>query len=438
MAASHGETQTPHGTDLIGWTPMQVLVVAICTLINALDGMDVLIMSFVAPAMSTAWNLDTATLGVIFSVGLAGMMAGCVLVAPLADSFGRRPVILSALVMLTLGTLGTGLVGSLGAFITCRTLTGIGIGTLLASIAALVSEYAPAGKRSLAIGVFQAGYPLGAVFTGLFAIWAIPAFGWQHTLLFAGLASAVVLPVAFIWLPESINFLENRQPSNALAKINALQARLSLPLRTELPARMERGSLPKIGNLFADGLWRSTLLLWVSSFASFAVLYFVTSWIPKLSIEAGLDADKALWAGSIFNLGGFVGASSIGWLATRFDIGKLIRTYMILGGVLLVLFAAPMPLPVVLAVAAFLGLSVQGGFSGYYSLAAQMYPPSVRSSGIGWAIGIGRGGSIIGPLAGGFLLGTDLPLWTVFLCFAAPLAFAGILASLVRQRADLA
>ncbi|CAN5478131.1 MFS transporter [soil metagenome] len=430
--------QAAHSTDLIGWTRLQIIVVAICTLINALDGMDVLIISFVAPAMAKDWGMSFEALGVVFSAGLAGMMVGCVLIAPLADGLGRRPVILAALVAMTMGTIGTGLVHGIGAFVACRMLTGVGIGTLLASIAALVSEYAPAGKRSIAIGAFQAGYPLGAVFTGLVAIWAIPNFGWQATLFGAGVVSAVIFPVAYFWMPESISFLEGRQPAGALEKVNGLRRRLNLAQLSTLPPRSLRSAAPKIGHLFSNGLWKSTFLLWVSTFASFAVLYFVTSWIPKLATEAGLSADNALWAGSIFNLGGFVGASSIGWLATRRDIGWLIRTYMLAGAALLLIFSMPMPLAVLLIVVAGMGMAVQGGFSGFYSLAAQMYPPEVRSSGIGWAIGIGRGGSIIGPLAGGYLLGQHLALWIVFLCFAVPLAFAGILASLVRHRTDLA
>lgn len=420
------------------WTPLQIGVVAICALINALDGMDVLIISFIAPSMAKEWAISFEALGVIFSTGLAGMMVGCVLVAPLADGLGRRPVILAALVMLTVGTIGTGVVGSMEAFIACRLVTGIGIGTLLASIAALVSEYAPAGRRSVAIGAFQAGYPLGAVLTGLAAIWAIPQFGWQATLVGAGLVSAVLLPVAWIWLPESIAFLENRQPAGALVKINRLRDRIGLARLVELPPRINRSVAPRIGHLFDNGLWRSTFLLWLSTFAGFAVLYFVTSWVPKLAVEAGISNENALWAGSLFNLGGFFGAATIGLLATRRDIGWLIRAYMIAGAVLMLLFAMPMPLIALLVVVTAMGLAVQGGFSGFYSLAAQMYPPEVRSSGIGWAIGIGRGGSVIGPLMGGWLLGLKLPLWNVFLCFAIPLAISGVLASLVRHRTDLA
>ena len=420
------------------WSRLQILVVAICVLINMLDGMDVMIIAYVAPTMAQDWGVGFQALGVIFSAGLAGMMIGCVVVAPFADTFGRRPIILLALVIMTVGMCGTGLVSNIPAFVLFRTLAGIGIGTLLASIVALVSEYAPPDRRSFAIGLFQAGYPIGAVFTGIVCIWSIPAFGWQATLIGAGLVSAVILPVAFIWLPESVTFLEHRQPRDALTRSNALRHRLGWLQLGELPPRTSGRMTPGLEKLFAHGLWKPTLTLWFATFLGFAVLYFVTSWIPRLATEAGLSVEKALWAGSIFNLGGFVGAVSIGWLATRSDIGRLIRLYMISAGILLVVFSASMPLMLVLAVAMLIGLTLQGGFSGFYSLAAQMYPGDVRSSGIGWAIGIGRGGAVIGPLAGGYLLSQDLPLWIVFTCFAIPIAISGILASLVRVPTNVA
>lgn len=421
-----------------GWTRIQVMVVAICTVINMLDGMDVLIISYIAPAMAEEWGVSFEVLGVIFSAGLVGMMLGSIVIAPLADGIGRRPVVLGALVVITAGAFGTGLVQTIPAFVGFRFLTGLGIGTLLASVAALASEYAPPGKRSIAIGCFQAGYPIGAVLTGLVSIWSIPQFGWQATLLGTAMVSAVVLPFAFALLPESLDFLQNRQPAGALAKINALRLRLHLPQLGSLPPPRSRSAVPKLGHLFAGGRWKSTLTLWLSIFLGYLVLYFVTSWIPRLASEAGLSAANSLWAGSIFNVGGIIGTTSIGWLATKRDIGWLIRSYMLVGAVLLVVFSQPMPLVAVLGVAVGMGLAVQGGFSGFYSLAAQIYPTEIRSSGIGWAIGIGRGGSVIGPLLGGFLLGQHLPLWIVFLCFAIPLALSGVLAALVRGRIDLA
>ena len=413
------------------WTALQIKVVALCALINMLDGMDVLVISFVAPALASEWGVSFQALGLIFSAGLAGMMIGCVVVAPLADVFGRRPVVIAGLGVMTIGMIGSGLASGVTMLGLCRGVAGIGIGTLLASIAALASEYAPPGRRTVAVGLFQAGYPLGAVLTGFVTIWALPLIGWQAVLIGAGLFSAVLLPVVVLMLPESLSFLERRQPRGALARINALRGRMAMPLLAALPPSSADDGKVKLSRLFADGMWRPTLTLWLATLLSFTVLYFVTSWIPKLSIEAGLAEDQALFAGAIFNLGGLVGATSIGLLAARLPIGRLIRVFLAAAAVLMMVFSQPMPLVAALGTAMLIGLTLQGGFSGFYSLAALLYPAEVRSSGIGWAMGVGRGGSILGPIVGGFLLEQHYPLWIVFLCFAVPLAVAGGLASVI-------
>lgn len=419
------------------WTPLQVLVVAICALINALDGMDLLIMSYVAPAMAADWNIGLATLGVVFSAGLAGMMVGCVVVAPFADTWGRRPTVLMALALMTIGAVGSGLANDLVIFSGMRALTGIGIGTLLASVAALVSEYGPAKHRSLAMGIFQAGYPVGAVATGLVSMITIPTYGWKATLIGAGVISALLLPIVWVLLPESVSFLETRQPSNALARSNKLRQRMAWPQLAALTPREDVGSLPKPRDLLSHDLWRSTITLWFATFLSFAVLYFVTSWIPKLAVEGGLSQSKALWAGSIFNFGGAIGGLLIGWLAIKRPIGRLIAIFFVACAGLMMIFAQAMPLALVLLTAFALGLTLQGGFTGFYSLSAQLYPARVRGAGIGWAVGIGRGGAIIGPMAGGALLAANLPLWITFACFAVPLVLAGYLARLAGHLGDL-
>ncbi len=420
------------------WTPLQILVVAICAAINALDGMDLLIMSYVAPAMAADWNIGLATLGIVFSAGLAGMMIGCVAVAPFADTWGRRPTVLLALVLMTIGAIGSGFANDLIVFSALRALTGVGIGTLLASVAALVSEYGPPKHRSLAMGIFQAGYPVGAVATGLVSMVTIPAYGWKATLIGAGVISAALVPVVWALLPESVSFLETRQPAGALSRSNKLRRRMSWPELAKLPARAEVGSLPKPRDLVSRELWRSTVTLWMATFLSFAVLYFVTSWIPKLAVEGGLSQSKALWAGSIFNLGGAAGGLLIGWLAIRRPIGRLIAIFFVACAVLMMIFAQQMPLALVLLTAFALGLTLQGGFTGFYSLSAQLYPPRVRGAGIGWAVGIGRGGAIIGPMAGGALLAAKMPLWITFACFAVPLVLAGLLAQLAARLGDVA
>lgn len=415
------------------WAPLQILVVALCTIINALDGMDVLIISIVAPSIVDDWDISLSMLGLIFSAGLLGMMVGCVLVAPFADRVGRRPVVLGALILMTVGMVGTGLVRSVPAFIAFRALAGIGIGTLLASIAALVGEFAPPGRRSVAIGWFQAGYPAGAIVTGLAALWAIPQFGWQTVLVAAGAMSGLLLPVVWKLLPESPAFLEARQPPGALARLNDIRLRIGLPPFEAMPPRRAAPGIP-VAQLFAAGMWRATLPLWLATLGGFAALYFMTSWITKVAVMAGLDHADAIAATTIFNLGGLAGGLAMGWLAVRYRAGALIRTFLLAAGLLMIAFGAGFPLALLLIVAGAIGVTLQGGFTGFYTLAAQLYPAEARGSGIGWALGIGRGGAIVSPLAGAWLLEGGLPLWIVFACFAVPLALSGLLAAFAGRK----
>jgi predicted MFS family arabinose efflux permease len=262
----------------------------------------------------------------------------------------------------------------------------------------------------MAIGIYQAGYPLGAVLTGFACISAIPRIGWQATLVGAGCASLVLLPVIWWLLPESTRPLDRRS-----AAVDRKAARK--------PSRL--------GELFANGMWVKSVLLWLATLLAYATLYFVTSWIPKLAMKAGLDASDALYASTIFNLGGLLGGLLMGRLAQRHRVGMVIASFFVVSAVTMLLFSIPAVLLVALALAFLMGLTLQGGFTGFYSLSALLYPAEVRSSGIGWAVGIGRAGSIVGPLLGGFLLSHDFSLWATFLSFAIPLVIAGILAERV-------
>jgi MFS family permease len=390
------------------WTGAQALVVALCCLVNMLDGMDTLIVSFVSPSLATQWHVSFQALGVVFSMGLAGMMVGSVVLAPLADFIGRRPMIILGVALLSIGTITSGMVDSTIAFALCRLVIGCGIGALLASVAALVSESAPPARRTVAIGIFQAGYPLGAVFTGFACIWFIPRYGWQATLVGAGITSTIVIPILWWLLPES----KRQAPPQSTAHAPATS---------------------RLREIFANGMWQSTALLWVATLLAYAVLYFVTSWIPKLATEAGLNASDSLWAGTMFNFGGLFGGLLMGWLAQRRRVGHLIATFFVVSAAAMMLFGAAGSLAEagVFGVAFLMGLALQGGFTGFYSLGALLYPTEVRSTGIGWAVGIGRAGSIVGPLVGGFLLAQSLPLWIVQLCFAVPLLFAGVVSLVV-------
>ncbi|HZU63965.1 MAG TPA: MFS transporter [Novosphingobium sp.] len=420
------------------WSRLQVLVVALCFVLNMLDGMDVLILSYIAPALSADWHLAPDQMGTVFSAGLAGMAAGGLLLAPMADRFGRRRLILVSLLVMTAAMFGSVFCHSLWQLLAARFAVGVGIGSVLASMAALTAEYAPAHHRAFAVGFLQAGYPVGATITGFVVAAHLATHGWQAMLLGAAVLCALALPVVFLLLPESIAFLAARQPKGALAEINRQLAQMGEAPLDALPPRRDGAEAPHTGlrGLMAEGRLPGTLLLWAAIIFSFMTLYFVISWIPKLSIEAGLSPRHGIYAGAIYNIGAFIGTSSVGLVAMRLELRKVILGYMVLAALALVAFGSlHMPLALTLLTAFLIGLFVQGGFNGCYPLATGFYPAEVRSAGLGWAMGMGRIGAVIGPMLGGYLLTAKVALPVIFGVFAAPIVVAGLLVVLIRQPA---
>jgi benzoate transport len=432
--------QDPSAADQAGWTPRQLLVVAVCFAINMIDGMDVLILSYIAQALSGDWGIRPDELGVVLSAGLAGMAAGGLLIAPLADRFGRRRIILAALLMMTVAMFGTAAATSIPELILGRFVVGMGIGTVLAAMAALTAEYAPPRHRTFAVAFLQAGYPIGATATGFVVAALLPHHGWQMMLLGSACICAAAFPLVFLALPESIDFLARAQPRNALARINRLRRAMRqaewAALPEVAPVQAERGG---VRGLFAEGRAASTLLLWLSIMLGFMTLYFVISWIPKLAIEAGLAPTDAIYAGATYNIGAFAGISAIGLAASRFELRKLIFGFMAMAAVVLTLFGSvAMPLAATLGVAFLIGMFVQGGFNGLYPLAASLYPAETRGTGIGWAMGMGRIGAVTGPMLGGVLLAAHASLGTIFAVFAVPMLLAGLCVTLIRRPEALA
>jgi MFS family permease len=314
-----------------------------------------------------------------------------------------------------------------------RFIVGLGIGAVLASMAAITSEYAPARHRTIAVALLQAGYAIGAMLAGLVVIAMLPAHGWRVLMSGAGLVTLALLPLAFILLPESLEFLEKRQTRGALARINAIRSKMGRPLLAGLADIGERQSV-RINLLFEDGQWKQTLTLWAAFFCCYVTLYFAIAWVPRLAIEAGLDRSQAIVAGVVYNFGAFAGGLALCWLLFKFDIRRLVLGLMLAGAVSLAAFGLPMSVSLTLGVAFCIGFTVQGGFNGLYPLVAAAYPAQIRSTGIGWCIGIGRSGAVVGPLVAGWLLASHTPLHLLFLIFTVPLIATGLLVRLVKLR----
>ena len=423
------------------WSSLSLLTVALCFLINAVDGMNVFLLSYLAPSVAADWHLSSTTLGEVFSAGLAGMAIGGLLIAPLGDRLGRRPLILASLLTMSLGMILSGYAPSVLALILARVIVGIGIGTVLACMTALVAEFAPAHRRSFAVGLLQGGYPVGATITGFVTAWAIAFHSWRFILLASGFGSLALFPVTFLLLPESASFLLHIQrpaAASSLRRINRLRARLHAAPLTSLPT--PAGNTPlqprnrPLRTLLGTHLRHDTLLLWTAIFFGFMVLYSVLSWIPRLAIDAGLNPKSGIYAGAVYNIGAFVGTLLLARLADSSGLKRLIAGFLLAAAVLLILFGGVhMPVALVLLTAFAIGLTLQGGFNGIYPLATCVYPVQVRSSGLGWAMGLGRAGGILGPWLAGLILSFHLPQIVLFLALAFPLLITALCARSVRQ-----
>jgi MFS family permease len=400
-----GPSISAAGAAPANWTRRAIATVALCFAINMADGIDVTILSFIAPRIQQDWAIGPDVMGTLFSAGLLGMAIGGMFIAPLADRLGRRRVILVALALMSAGMLASGFVTTVSQLFALRVLVGAGIGTVLAAMAALSAESAPERHRNLAVGLVQAGYPFAAVFTGLVVAQLLPEYGWHTMLIGAGTITVALFPLAWTLLSDSV-------PTGDARSVDS----------------------PGVKGLFSPALRSRTIALWGAVFFGLMVLYFVVSWITKLAIAAGLSETNGIYAGALYNLGAFCGTVAMSVLAVRVPLGKLVPTMLCGAGAAMLWFGSvPMSVAATMAVAFLIGVLLQGGYNGVWPLAAGSYPPSVRATGVGWAIGIGRSGAIVGPWLGGQLMAAKVSLPVLFGAYCVPLLACAACAFMVQR-----
>ena len=364
---------------------------------NMLDGMDVLIISYAAPAIAKAWSISPANLGIVFSSGLVGMTVGAIFLAPFADRIGRKSTMLIAGLLMATCIYSTSFATDINVLMIFRFISGLGIGAMMATTAALTAENSPTSTRNFWVSTVVAGYPVGAVLSGLVAATVIKTSGWEHLFELAGYATFLSLPLVGLFINES--FAPSKQGDTK----------------------------PRVQILVQEPYRISTFQLWTALFLAFATLYFMLNWIPKLATNAGLSLSAAIYAGTVFNLGAIVGIPMQGYCSSRFGLKKTIGTILIFTALTMLSFGFFVNSPYVLVIFFLMGFGVQGGFVGLYAVAASMYPTYIRTTGVGWAIGAGRLGGIIGPILGGLLVAWGLDMTQSFWVFAIPSALAGLM-----------
>lgn len=414
----------------------QLGAIVLCVLLNALDGFDVLAISFASPGIAAEWGVDRAALGIVLSMELVGMAVGSFLLGTLADRIGRRPTILLCLIVMTAGMLAATQAMSVVSLSAIRLFTGVGIGGMLACTNAMVAELANARARSLAVSIMAAGYPVGAILGGSVASMLLVAGGWRDVFLFGAIATGIFLPLTFLLLPESMGFLLQRRPANALERLNVILLRFGHGQVTALPPPGDIAAKASSRALFASGLARTTVLLTAAFFAHMMTFYFILKWVPKIVADMGHAPSAAgevlVWA----NVGGLGGALLLSLLSWRIPVRVLVIAAMLLSVVLVALFGQVRSDPAELAlVAAAAGFFTNAGVVGLYAIIAQSFPTPVRGAGTGVVIGFGRGGAALGPIIAGHLFSLTFGLPSVAMAMAVgSLVAAGALLALRSTR----
>ncbi|KAE8758768.1 MULTISPECIES: MFS transporter [Paraburkholderia] len=424
--ASTGEETTFSLFDGRPVTATQWRVLGLCALCMVIDGFDVQAMAYAAPALIKAWGASRSVLGPVFAAGLLGMFAGSLVLAGWADTIGRRPMLIAATAWIALCMVLTPFAHSIGALIGIRFAAGIGMGAIVPNAMALAGEYSPARIRVSLMMAVSSGYIVGGVVGGGIAALVIAPFGWGGVFYAGALLTALLSLSMFAALPESLQFCLLRHPQTPRTLLLLHQVAPGAAMPTVPPANKALGG-NTLTMLLGEGRRIVTPLLWVANFANMLCAYFLAAWIPVLMSGTGYSSSKAVLAGTALWLGGLVGNVALGMLIDRRGFAAVLFANFALGGVAIVgiSYLHTVPLAAISCIA-FAGFCILGGQSGLNALAVTIYPTRTRATGAGWALGFGRLGAVLGPLAGGQLMALAWSVDQTLLVSAVPTVLAAV------------
>jgi len=425
--------------DLIDERPLsrfQLRVLALCVFIIVLDGFDSSI-GFLAPSIADDLGIPLPKFGPVFSASLVGLMIASLTSGPIADRWGRKWVIVISTFIFGSFSLMTARATTAEELVFWRFLTGLGLGGALSNVIALVSEYVPQRIQLSLITTLLCGMPLGMLLGSLAGLAIIPLWGWRSVLYAGGFLPLLVAIISIKLLPESLRFLSlHRGEARAITRIvERIAPELQgAPVSLTALSDDQPRKLP-IKHLFTEGRASNTVLLWITFFMNLLTIYFILSWLPGLLRQLGMPVSAGVTAFSCFGVGGIIGSLIQGYLMAGGRGRRVLAIEFAVSAVLIALLAfAGDSYALTLTLTLLLGISVQGAQAGLNGLAAEFYPTSIRATGVGWASGIGRIGSIIGPVLGGILILLQWEPRQIFLASTLP-ALAAASASLIRRNA---
>lgn len=415
------------------FTRFHWLIMGLCALLLIFDGYDLFIYGVVLPVIMDEWGLTPLEAGALGSYALFGMMFGALVFGTLADYIGRKKGIIICFMLFSVATVLNGFASTPTEFGIFRFLAGLGCGGLMPNVVALMNEYAPKKLRSTLVALMFSGYSLGGMCAAGLGIYLLPNFGWQ-VMFFAAAVPLALLPLIVLYLPESVGFLVRKgRTGEARALLQRIQPELELSADAQLQMQNASNQKSSVLDLFRDGRLVGTLSIWVAFFCCLLMVYALGSWLPKLMANAGYSLGSSLSFLLALNFGGMFGAVLGGWLGDRFDLGKVVVAFFVVAVASISLLGVKTPMPVLYTLITIAGATVIGTQILLYAAAAQFYGLSIRSTGLGWASGIGRNGAIVGPLLGGALMSIHLPLQLNFIAFAIPGVIAALAMALFVQ-----
>lgn len=410
-----------------GFGRFQLLVAIWCGFLVVIDGFDIGTIAYVVPILAPQWHVSPAGFGPVFLSTLVGVLIGTFAAGPLADRYGRKRVVLNAVLFFGGFELATVLVGAILPFIAVRFFTGLGIGALMPISIALTAEYAPKRIRTTVAAIMFLGFPLGVGAGGFIAAAIIPAYGWQSMFVLGGLVPLLVLPLAAFALPESIRFLVARggHAAEVARLLNRLTGSRDYSPDDGYTIAEERTQGFPVRKLFTDGRSVDTTLLWIAFFCNLLVIYFLNAWLPTVLKQTGVPLATTFRLTGALSWGGIVSILVLGPLVDRLG-APLVTTGLFLGAALAIvgigLAGGNVPWLAITIVAA--GGCITAGQSFCNILAAALYPTTIRSTGVSWALGVGRAGTLLGPTVGSLMLAAQFAPSTILYSAAVPALIA--------------
>lgn len=414
----------------------QVWILIMVGLTVVMDGFDVQAMGYVAPAIIKEWGVSKANLGPVFGAGLFGMLVGSLTLSVLADKIGRRPVLIWATVFFAVCMLATAQVTTIIGLQILRFVTGLGLGAIMPNAMALAGEFSPKRKKVTLMMLVSCGFTVGAVLGGLLSAVMIPALGWRSVFYLGGAFPLAMAVLMYFFVPESMQFLvikgrKLESVADTLRRIDS-SVRIDRDSRYVVP-EAKQGGAPMV-DLFREGRAKATILLWVVNFMNLLNLYFLSNWLPTIANSAGLSTSTAVLVGTALQAGGVLGTVLMGPVIDRIGFFKvLVPSFAIAAFTIAMIGQSTVALPLLFLVVAVTGFCIIGGQPAVNALAATYYPTALRSTGVGWSLGIGRVGSIVGPVLGGELIRLNWSNSDIFLAMAVPTVISALMLLLVAR-----